>query len=331
MRKIARKVLSLCMAVAMVAGMATTAFAMETVNINGYPDYTVGEDVVTAEYQISISNVIKKDTTKYLAWADTYICQGPVTVTALDNLKFFGGATLIPHEDTYIEGTFLSVKGNAVFYDGTVKNYDANAEWAFGEDFYFQKGSSITITEPGIYHINGCYEALAGGADVVLVVQEGSDSVSTSDTTATPTPAATANPTNSKVTVNGKAVAFDAYNINNNNYFKLRDIAQIISGTEKQFNVTWDGSKNAINLISNEAYKTVGGEFTAGDGTSKEATTNTSVIYMDGVSVDLTAYTINDNNYFKLRDLGKTFNFNVTWDSVNNTVVIDTTQDYIEE
>ena len=50
----------------------------------------------------------------------------------------------------------------------------------------------------------------------------------------------TAKPTASKVLVNGKEVAFDAYNISDNNYFKLRDIALQISGTEKQFEVQWD-------------------------------------------------------------------------------------------
>ncbi|MEA4988508.1 MAG: WG repeat-containing protein, partial [Anaerovorax sp.] len=136
----------------------------------------------------------------------------------------------------------------------------------------------------------------------------------------------TANPTASKVIVDGKTVSFDAYNINSNNYFKLRDIAQIIRGTDKQFNVTWDGSKNAINLISNTAYKTVGGELKAGDGKVKNATLSTSTIYKDGVAVTLTAYNINGNHYFKLRDLGETFNFDVSWDGVNNTVVVDTSK-----
>lgn len=140
----------------------------------------------------------------------------------------------------------------------------------------------------------------------------------------------TANPTSSKVLVNGKAVGFDAYNINNNNYFKLRDVAQIIRGTDKQFNVTWDGSKNAINLISNTAYESTGGELTSGDGVSKQSTLSTSTIYKDGIVVKLTAYTINGNNYFKLRDLGKVFDFSVTWDSTNNAIVIDTTQGYTE-
>lgn len=142
---------------------------------------------------------------------------------------------------------------------------------------------------------------------------------------------ATATPIASKVLVNGKEISFDAYEINGNNYFKLRDIANVVSGTGKQFEVTWDSSKNAINLLSNKAYTAVGGELAKGDGSQKPATLNASKVYLDGKEISLTAYTINDNNYFKLRDLGQTFNFGVGWDGAANTVTIDTSTGYTAE
>lgn len=141
----------------------------------------------------------------------------------------------------------------------------------------------------------------------------------------------TAAPTTSKVLVNGNAVSFDAYQINGNNYFKLRDIAKVISGTDKQFEVTWDGAKNAINLISGQSYTSVGGELAAGSGANQQAVLNTSTVYLDGKQINLTAYTIQGNNYFKLRDLGQTFDFGVGWDGANNTVTIDTSTGYTPE
>lgn len=44
----------------------------------------------------------------------------------------------------------------------------------------------------------------------------------------------TATPTSSKVLVNSKVIAIDAYNIDGNNYFKLRDVAKVVSGSSKQ-------------------------------------------------------------------------------------------------
>lgn len=141
----------------------------------------------------------------------------------------------------------------------------------------------------------------------------------------------TANPTSSKVLVNGKAVTFEAYTINGNNYFKLRDIAQAVNKTEKNFEVKWDSKNNAIKLISNTPYTPVGGELAKGDGKAKVANPTTSKIYKDGKEISLTAYTINGNNYFKLRDIAKAFNIGVFWDGKTNTITIDTSRDYIDE
>jgi len=138
-------------------------------------------------------------------------------------------------------------------------------------------------------------------------------------------------PTTSNVLVNGISISFEAYTINGNNYFKLRDLAQAVNNTEKNFDVTWDGLKNAINLISNKPYSSVGGELAKGDGTAKIAIPTSSKIYKDGKEIALTAYTINGNNYFKLRDIAKAFDIGVTWDSATNTVSIDTSIGYVEE
>ena len=50
-----------------------------------------------------------------------------------------------------------------------------------------------------------------------------------------------ANPTSARVLVNGKSVTFDAYSINNNNYFKLRDLGKYL-----EFNVDWDAATNCV-------------------------------------------------------------------------------------
>jgi|GEM_PF-683926 len=145
---------------------------------------------------------------------------------------------------------------------------------------------------------------------------------------ASPTPSLTATPTASKVLVNGTKISFDAYNINSNNYFKLRDLAKVLSSSEKQFEVTWDGTKNAINLIRGKSYTVAGGELAAGDGKAKTPTLSTSKIYIDGTEVQLTAYNINGNNYFKLRDVMQKFNVGVGWDGATSTITIDTKIDY---
>ena len=136
-------------------------------------------------------------------------------------------------------------------------------------------------------------------------------------------------PTPSAVLVNGENVSFDAYNINGSNYFKLRDIAYALNGTEKQFEVGYDAAANAIILTSGKPYTAVGGEM-AGKGTGANAPEPSNAkILLDGEEIRVNAYLIDGNNYFKLRDVGKAVGFCVEWDSARDAVIVDTSRGYV--
>jgi len=136
-------------------------------------------------------------------------------------------------------------------------------------------------------------------------------------------------PTSSMVMINGKTYQFDAYNIDGSNYFKLRDLAMALNGTGKSFEVAFDETSGAIHLSSGKAYTPVGGELKMGDGKEKNAVKTSSAIYKDGSIANFTAYNINGNNYFKLRDVAQAFDFGVSWDGAANTIVIDASQSYM--
>lgn len=139
----------------------------------------------------------------------------------------------------------------------------------------------------------------------------------------------TAIPTSSTVLVDGKSVSFDAYNIAGSNYFKLRDLAAAVNGTKKQFAVGWDSAKNSITITSASAYTAVGGELdVSGDKASKSATLTSSSVYLNSTKASLTAYNIGGNNYFKLRDIAKSLDFGVGWDSGTSTITISTASGY---
>lgn len=147
------------------------------------------------------------------------------------------------------------------------------------------------------------------------------------DSSLKPIETATANPSVSKVLVNGKQVAFEAYNINSNTFFKLRDIAMAVNGTEKGFEVGWDEKNQAISLSSGEAYTPQGGELAVSTKpAAKKASLSTAKLYLDEAEVQLTAYTIGGNNYFKLRDLAEALDFTITFEAATNTIGIDTAE-----
>ena len=57
----------------------------------------------------------------------------------------------------------------------------------------------------------------------------------------------------------------------------------------------------------------------------------TQTFYVGGTRVEFEAYQIHGNNFVKLRDIGKTVGFGVTYDAATNTVHIAPDAPYIEE
>lgn len=143
--------------------------------------------------------------------------------------------------------------------------------------------------------------------------------------------AAAATPTGCAIYVDGKQVNGAAYMINSNNYFKLRDIAAMVNGSAKQFEVSWNQTEKRIDLTTNKAYTVVGGELALPSNATKSATESKALVFKDGTKAAYTGYTISDNNYYKLRDLCKDMDIGVKYDNATKRVDILTTVGYGKE
>lgn len=129
--------------------------------------------------------------------------------------------------------------------------------------------------------------------------------------------------TNAQVQVDKKAMEFDSYNIDGNNYFKLRDIAYVLNGTGSQFSVAFDGQSDSISLTRGAAYTPAGSEMQPGTGmASVKAVPSNQKVIVEGKTAGMEAYNIGGSNYFKLRDLAERLNFSVNWNQVTQTVEI---------
>ena len=116
------------------------------------------------------------------------------------------------------------------------------------------------------------------------------------------------------VCLEGRKFNTVAYNIDDNNYFKLRDIAKILDGTIKTFDIKYDGATNSIDMLSFYDYTSAGGELTPGDGVTRTAHSSSAFLTLDGVPIKATCYNIEGNNYFKLRDITDALDCRVEWD-----------------
>ena len=136
------------------------------------------------------------------------------------------------------------------------------------------------------------------------------------------------------IELDGKNVTLQTYalpgaNGGETNYVRLRDGAALLSGTKAQFCVDCDGN---VVIVPDASYVPNGTELKApfsGDRRYQKADAKT-VIY--GESIPFTAILLTDDQgggytYYKLRDLGKVLNFNVSW-SANRGIYIESSRAY---
>jgi len=137
----------------------------------------------------------------------------------------------------------------------------------------------------------------------------------------TPSSSVKAIPTTQLLSVNGKMADFAAaFNINDENYFKLRDIAVLVN----TFDITYNSSTNTIEIIPNKTYTPNGTESKSKPkGFDSIAATNDKV-KMNGKELPLTAYKIDGSNYYRLRDLGTYLGFNVDYNESTKTILVTT-------
>lgn len=303
-----------------------------------------GKQVLPCEYKKIVNNSINSDTVmiendngKGIAETKTGRIIIPPEYSSLGAFAGFKQYKYTPFDMgvCYAEkgenNLLLDAGGNVVF--STTKKFGeaSNGLYHFNDNSgYFDTRGRVIVTD------NLCKTTnLEIGASYTIYIENGNVyrvSANYIDSTYGFKPfapqEATATPSSTKLMVNGKDVAADAYNIGGNNYIKLRDLATMVNGTEKNFEVTWNGTQNAINLVSNKAYTPAGGEMAMGDGRDKRASRTNAKIFVDGGEVVMTAYSIGGNNYFKLRDVMQIFDINVGWDGATSTATLTTNERY---
>lgn len=124
--------------------------------------------------------------------------------------------------------------------------------------------------------------------------------------------------------VNDKDIDCEKYNIDGNNYFKLRDLAELLNGTNSQFDVDYDAATKTMVVTTGAPYTHKNGtELVTGEDNSASAVVSPQTLKIDGEVVsDLAVYNIGGNNYFKLRELGTALNFGVDYDAATATMLV---------
>ncbi len=135
----------------------------------------------------------------------------------------------------------------------------------------------------------------------------------------------TAEPSTSRMTVNGKEVDVSGYSVNYSNYYKIRDIAMVLRNTTSRFDVSWDQRKSAIAISLDEKYTIIGGELEESSiSTTMDIEESQAPIYVDGREKEAKCYNIDGYTYFKIRDIADLVGFTVNWNEATQTIEIET-------
>lgn len=119
---------------------------------------------------------------------------------------------------------------------------------------------------------------------------------------------------------NGNAVSLDAYNIEGYTYFRLRDLAALLSGSIHCFSLEADEQACRVDVTRFE--KTGGTPTVPGEDLSLSCAESAWTLSVDGNMVDCKIYNIGGHNFFRLRDLACALGFCAGYDADAGQVLL---------
>ena len=133
---------------------------------------------------------------------------------------------------------------------------------------------------------------------------------------------------NSTDTPDAHVVHPAVYKIEGDNFFRLRDLAMLLRGSDRQFAVDYDAAAKSVAITAGRPYVPIGGELSGTAAQASGAVPSGDAFLIDGEPAALTVYKIAGDNYFRLRDLGRALDFFVGYDEATKTVYISGAKGY---
>lgn len=113
------------------------------------------------------------------------------------------------------------------------------------------------------------------------------------------------------------------------NYFiSLRDFAQAMNGTAKQFNVTYDKESGATDIETGKPYVAIGTEGKTDNMKEQWSSSKVADLTINGNKVKYVVYTIDDEIYIKLASLAPALDINVEYNKTKSAFVVDSTKGF---
>ncbi|CDZ75377.1 hypothetical protein ING2D1G_1238 [Peptoniphilus sp. ING2-D1G] len=130
---------------------------------------------------------------------------------------------------------------------------------------------------------------------------------------------------NTKIKLNDESKLYYSYNIDGYNYFRIKDIAKSLKNTDKKFDIFFDENKNSITLLRNKNYEDNSQSIYAKKAIAEPTKAK---LYIEDKEILISGINISGYNYYRIRDIASIFDFGITYNPSENSVVINTKVEY---
>lgn len=132
-----------------------------------------------------------------------------------------------------------------------------------------------------------------------------------------------------KMELNGAQSPIQSYLIEGENYYKLRDLAKILTGTDAEFSITYSPKEKAIHMNNNEKYIPNNSELKPLSKVESIYESFDKLIFSNH-EIYISAYKINENNYYKLRDICFYLDIGVGYNHKTKSIQLNTEENFLE-
>ena len=132
----------------------------------------------------------------------------------------------------------------------------------------------------------------------------------------------TASASRQRILVDGSGVEAQAYAVGGYNYFRLQDLAAMLSETEARFSLHFDENAKTVAATTGAAYTPAGDELTLGEDGAVTCVESDWKLLVDGAEIPVESYEIGGSLYFRLRTAASALGFCVDYDEKEDSVVI---------
>ncbi|AWE06337.1 hypothetical protein DCE79_02580 [Lysinibacillus sp. 2017] len=133
-----------------------------------------------------------------------------------------------------------------------------------------------------------------------------------------------ATPSHTTILVNEHEIQAGVYNINGNNYFQLRDLAQILVDESSRFNIGWDSKSKVIEILPKEEYEFDYPTYSESKYKPYSITNQPTKIKVANKLQRMNAYVIDGSTYFQLRELTSLLNITIGYDAKTQKITVTT-------